>query len=523
MASLRSRLTAAVMVPLLALAVTFGGITCWMIQSSGANTSDRILVGSVRLLSRAADAGDAVRDELLPLAVHLLQRRSAPVTHYSIWDGGRLLAGERGLVPPPQYDTRTGKTALRLPAASFPRTYRNTRLTGGYVDPRDAEGVIQPAYLRDGTLGGKPVRIATEIRRLHRNGRPVVIQVADFVDDRDAFQQTYFLRVLGAGVLIAMTAVLLFYWAITWGLRPFASLTGQIETARREPPPHFRLALEEDAPREARLLSDSFNALLARTERAVDSLRQFTANASHQMRTPLAIVRVHLDVLERYGPASPRGSAALDDIGNAVASLERLLLQLIALARTEEQGIPADASFDLAAVASDLVAARVVQPGLDAMDIGFEAEDDDPVPALGHPVLAAEMIGNLFDNAVRYNRPGGAVTVRVLRRDGIARIEVEDDGPGIAAEDRERVFERFYRARAEASPPGSGLGLSIVRALAERMGAQVRLDAGAGGRGVLAAIDFAAPPQADDVPDHLDGHASARIADAHEIKLVTAC
>jgi len=226
MSSLRSRLTAAVMVPLLALAVTFGGITCWMIQRSGAMTSDRILVGSVRVLSRAVDAQDAVRDKLLPLAVHLLQRRSAPVTHYSIWDGSRLIAGERRLAPPPQYDMRSGAIAARFPAASFPRTYRNTRLMGGYVDPRDAEGVLQPAYLRDGLLGGKPVRIATEIRRLHRNGRPVVIQVADFVDDRIAYQQTYFLRVVGAGVLIAMIAVLLFYWAITWGLRPFASLTG---------------------------------------------------------------------------------------------------------------------------------------------------------------------------------------------------------------------------------------------------------------------------------------------------------
>ncbi|WP_103097932.1 sensor histidine kinase [Novosphingobium guangzhouense] len=510
MASLRSRLTAAVMVPLLALAVTFGGITCWMVQRSGATTSDRILIGSVRLLSRAADAGDDVRGHLLPLAVHLLQRRSAPVTHYSIWDGGTLIAGERDLVPPPQYDARTGRTTQRLPAASFPRTFRNTPLTGGYVDPHDAEGVIQPGYLRDGTLRGKPVRIATEIRRLHRNGRDVVVQVADFVDDRWAYQQTYFLRVLGAGVLIAMTAVLLFYWAITWGLAPFASLTGQIETARREPPPQFRLALEEDAPREARLLAGSFNALLARTERAVDSLKQFTANASHQMRTPLAVVRVHLDVLERYGPASARGAAALDDIGNAVLSLERLLLQLIALARTEELGIAEDAAFDLAAVAADLVATRIDQPGTETLDIGFEAPEDGPLFARGHPVLAAEMIGNLFDNAVRYNRPGGTVTVRVLHRSGHPRIEVEDDGPGIPAQDRERVFERFYRARP-SGPSGSGLGLSIVRALAERMGAEVRLEPGPTGRGVLAAIDFAARPMIEDEPE------------AQQFALATAC
>lgn len=500
MASLRSRLTAAVMVPLLALAVTFGGITCWMIERSGALTSDRILVGSVRVLSRAVDAGEGVRADLLPLAVHLLQRRSAPVTLYSIWDGERLVAGTRGLVPPSHYEARTGRWITRVPAASFPRTFRNTHLTAGYVDTRDAQGVVQPAYLRDAMLGDKPVRVATEVRRLRRNGHAVVVQVADFTDDRAAYLQTYFLRVVGAGVLIAMMAVVLFYGAITWGLRPFASLTGQIETARREPPPQFRLKLAEDAPREALLLAGSFNALLARTERAVDSLRQFTANASHQMRTPLAVVRVHLDVLERYGAQSPRGAMALADIGHAVASLERLLLQLIALARTEEQGIAPDSRFDLAALAADLLATRAVSmPEDGATDLGFEGEG--PVWAFGHGLLAAEMIGNLLDNAIRYGRQGGVVTLRVRACEGIARIEVEDDGPGIAPDERERVFDRFYRGRVDggARPSGSGLGLSIVRALGERMGAQVVLSSGAGGRGLLATVDFrAAEPLADE-------------------------
>lgn len=490
MASLRSRLTVAVMVPLLGLAITFGGITCWMIAQSTATTSDRILIGSVRLISRAVDARDELRDELMPLAVHLLQRRSAPITHYSIWEGNRLVAGDPLLAPPGHYDPHSGRLAQRFAAASFPRTYRNTPLIAGYVDPADAIGVLQPAYLRDGTLRGKPVRVATEIRQLQRNGHVVVVQVADYVDDRRAYMETYFLRVLGAGVLIAMTAVLLFYWAITWGLRPFVSLTGQIETARRDPPPTFRLALEERAPREALLLAGSFNALLARTERALDSLRHFTANASHQMRTPLAIVRVHLDVLERYGAASERGAAALEDIANAVTSLERLLLQLITLARTEEQVIAADAHFDLGSVAGDLIAARLEQPGLESLDVGFELAHEGPLLALGHPILAGEMIANLFDNAVRYNRPGGRVTVRVLSHAGAPRIEVEDEGPGIAPGERERVFERFYRVRAESTPPGSGLGLSIVRALAERMGASVRLEAGAGGRGTCAIIVF---------------------------------
>lgn len=506
--SLRSRLTAAVMVPLIALVATFGGITCWMVYVSHSTTSDRILIGSVRLLSRAVDADDSIREELFPMAVHLLQRRSAPVTYYSVYDGSRLITGVAGLRPPADYAPNDVLANRRHPAARFPRTSREPTLVRGYVDPQDADGVIQPAYLRDGTLDGKPVRIATEIRVLHRHRHPIVIQVADFIQDRQRDEQIYFLRVFSAGLLILMIALLLFYGAITWGLRPFASLTGQIEAARRAPALHFRLMLEENAPKEAWLLTRAFNELMARTERAITSLRQFTANASHQMRTPLAIIRVHLDVLNRYGANSPRGHDALSDIGDAVASLERLLLQLIALARTEEQIIEPDASFDLAELAGSAIADRITQITASHIDICLEKATERPVMARGHPALASEMIGNLIDNAVHYNRTGGSVAVRVIALGDIARIEIEDDGPGIAPADRERVWERFYRASGSDATTGSGLGLPIVRALAERMSARVWLEEAGSGHGVLAIIEFpagsAAPAAA------IAGHSAAR-------------
>lgn len=491
MKSLRARLTAAVMMPLLALAVTFGGITCWMIRRTTAIASDRTLVSSVTMISRAIDASNSDRDALLPLAVHLLQSRSSPESHYSVYDGDRLLAGTAWLLPPDDYDPRPGAKMPRHAPASFPRTYRDPPLVRGYVDARDAVGVIQPAYLRDTVVKGRPVRIATEIRLLHRLGRPVAVQVADFLDDREAYEQTFFLRVLGAGILISMTAVLLFYGAITWGLRPFASLTAQIDAARRRPVPHLRLTLADDIPREAQLLITAFNDLMARTERATASLREFTANASHQLRTPLAIVRVHVDVLRRYGPASPQGATALADIGAAVDSLERLLAQLIALARMDERGGEPDRmqTFDLTGVAANIVASRVTHADASRMDIGFEAHGG-PVMALGDEMLAAEMIGNLLDNAIRYNRADGMATVRALWRDALPVVEIEDDGPGIAPADLDKVWERFYRAPGADAPPGSGLGLPIVRALGERMGAQVTLAAGKGGRGVKAVIVF---------------------------------
>lgn len=496
MTSLRARLTAAVMMPLLALAITFGGITCWMIHRTLSTASDRTLVGSVTMISRAINADTSARHQLLPLAIHLLQNQMTPVSHYSVYEGDHLIAGTRWLVPPSDYNPAPGAKMPRHAPASFPRSYRDTQLVSGYVDARDAEGVIQAAYLRDAVLKGRSVRIATEIRTLPGFTRPVVVQVADFLDDRQAYEQTYFLRVAGAGILIAMTAVLLFYGAITWGLGPFASLTRQIGAARRLSTSHLRLTLEEDAPREARLLASAFNELMARTERALSSLREFTSNASHQLRTPLAIVRVHVDVLGRYGPSTPQGATALKDIGAAVDSLERLLGQLISLARMDEQGHDAGAleAFDLTAVTVSIVASRVTHPDASAMDIGFEA-DAATIMALGDKMLATEMISNLLDNAIRYNRADGTVTVRVLTREDMPVVEIEDDGPGIAPADREKVWERFYRAPGTAAPSGSGLGLPIVRALGERMGAQVALDEGSGGTGVKATIVFRRPQE----------------------------
>lgn len=518
MKSLRARLTAAVMMPLLALAATFGGITCWMIHRTFSTTADRILVGSTTTVSRAIVADAADRERMLPFAIALLRSRNTPHPVYSVFDGNTLLAGTPALRPPADYLI----TDYNLPAkaraplhepARFPRDYRDTVLVNGYVDAADAKGVIQPTYLRDGTLDGRPVRIAAEIRRVPGLDRPVVIQAADFLDDRDAYELTYYLRVAGAGVLVAMIALLLFYGAITWGLRPFASLTAQIDDARRRPVPSVRVTLSEQEPLEARMLANAFNDLMARTERATLSLRQFTSNASHQLRTPLAIMRVHADVLSRYGPDSQQGATALADIVAAVESLDRLLTQLISLARMDEQTGPTQAlePFDLTASAVDLVATRVTHPDAASMDVGFEAPET-PIIARGDPMLASEIVGNLLDNAIRYNRHDGSVTVRVLERSGFPVIEVEDDGPGIPETEREKVWERFYRApwsalSGQGGKSGSGLGLPIVRALGERIGATITLEEGENGRGVRAIVTFLpvqAPPEDEETESNFD-------------------
>lgn len=487
--SLRARLTGAVMMPLVALVVIFGGIACWVIAKTINVTSDRALIGSVRALSVALDAEQDMRPRLVPLAIHLLQRHSQPDTAYSVYLGDQLISGRPALKPPADY-AADDRTVDRHPPAPLTDSYRKTKLYRGYLDPDDAKTVIQAAYLRSGRLDGRAARIATEIRLIKGDRRPVVIQVADYVDDRNAYIFSQSLQVIGGGTLILLIAVLLFYQAITWGLKPFSNLTEQVEAALKNPPAHFRLTRSPDTPREAVSFILAFNGLMERMEKATDSLRQFTTNASHQMRTPLAIARIHLDLLDRFGPDSPQGKTALEDISHAVESLERLLQQLISLARTDEQAIDPTMSFDLAATATTVLGERIGHLSEFDIDIIYEQDEEGAIAVKGHPALAAELISNLIDNAIRYNRPGGSVLVRLGRHAGRGRIEIEDDGPGIPEEYREKVWERFERGAAGNDQVGSGLGLSIVRSLADRMDARVSLSNGANGRGLCATVEF---------------------------------
>lgn len=208
------------------------------------------------------------------------------------------------------------------------------------------------------------------------------------------------------------------------------------------------------------------------------AVRRFTADASHQMRTPLAVLRMHLELVRRHGAAGTEGHAALDDIERAARRLERLLSQLIALARAEEvpaEGVLPTMAMDLAEVTAAVVAEQVPRAIMRGMDVVFE-KPDGFVLILGHPILVGEIVSNLLENAVRYNRADGTVIVRVVCDTAGARVEIEDEGPGIPLAERAMAFERFCRVPRNGGPEGSGLGLAIVRALADRLGAAVTLD-----------------------------------------------
>jgi signal transduction histidine kinase len=227
-------------------------------------------------------------------------------------------------------------------------------------------------------------------------------------------------------------------------------------------------------------------------ERLQQAMNRFTADASHQMRTPLTILRTHISVLGGLIPANSDAYSSFRDIQEAADRLQRLLIQLLKLARADGgQALDPDSgTIDLREVIQEIAASHVPQ-GLEAgIDLHFEAEQR-PFPAHANPIMIHEIFSNLIDNAIRYNDQGGSVVIRLFDEDGKHVVEVEDDGPGIPDAEKEKVFTRFYRLNRDQSRVGSGLGLAIVQSLAATLNAEISMSAAANSRGLRVRIAWA--------------------------------
>jgi two-component system sensor histidine kinase TctE len=372
-------------------------------------------------------------------------------------------------------------------------TYAGELVTGYKDLPRADPSRLRPGATEhwDALYRGVPIRIAAQARRVYGKPEPVLVEVAETTNARRALERRLLLGLAGLEAGLIGLMALLAWHAVGRGLEPLAALSRDIDAQAVRGAAKLRPLDLTAVPSETLAPAVAFNSMIERLDRAIGLVRRFTADASHQMRTPLAILRTHLDLVRRHGSDTPEGCAALADIDGAIRRLERLLAQLLALARADEDmelGSLSETA-DLAQVAAEVLSERVPQALEKDIEVQFE-RPDDPVPIKGSALLISEIAANLIDNAIRYNGRGGTLAVRVLADRHHARIEIEDSGPGIPAAERARVFERFYRIPRKGAPEGSGLGLAIVRALADRLGAEIKLSDRAQGPGLIATVEF---------------------------------
>jgi len=238
-------------------------------------------------------------------------------------------------------------------------------------------------------------------------------------------------------------------------------------------------------------LIEAINAHTERQRQLAEAQVRFVANASHQLKTPLTVLRAQVgEALQQNDVEAMRAIVARMD--GATEATGRLVGQLLALARSEPGRQLDEHDLDLAELAQQATFEQVSAARAKDIDLGFEGAG--PLPLRGEPLLLRELVTNLVHNAVTYTPAGGHVTVSVGSHKGRALLRVVDDGPGIPATERERVFERFQRLEGGGAA-GSGLGLAIVKEICARHGAEVLLaDPPHGGPGLCVEVRFAARP-----------------------------
>ncbi len=335
---------------------------------------------------------------------------------------------------------------------------------------------------RNASMQGTPVRIAYTYVSLRpagpaaanpASGRNALVQVAETLDKRAQLANEIIKGVILPQFIILPIVLALVWFALARGLSPLAQLQERIRARR---PDDLSPIDSRQVPEEISPLVGSLNDMLGRLSQTIAMQKRFIADAAHQMKTPLAGMRMQSELaLRQVDPDEIHRS--LEQLAKSSESATRLVNQLLALARAENQphaGAPLVPT-DLAALARDTVRDWVQASFVYEIDLGYEPPDDGDVTIAANALMLRELLSNLIDNALRYTPPGGSVTVRVRRSAlGTALLEVEDTGPGIALSERLRVFERFYRILGSATT-GSGLGLAIVREIAQQHGAEVEI------------------------------------------------
>jgi two-component system OmpR family sensor kinase len=313
------------------------------------------------------------------------------------------------------------------------------------------------------------------------------VQVAQDLAVRRAMAGSLALRTLGPIAVMMPILMLVVWWVVSGSLKPVARVRSQVASRQAD---DLSPVSESGLPDEVRPLVQELNLLFGRVKTAFETQRNFVADAAHELRTPLAALKLQVQSLERATNEEAR-TVAIGRLSAGIERATRLVEQLLVLARQEASvdGGPGRMPVELDELARRTVADLAPVAQARGVDLGLH--EAQPACVAGQPEALHILLRNLVDNAIKYTPSGGTVDISVRRSDGAVRLSVEDSGPGIAPEERERVFDRFYRI-AGSDAAGSGLGLAIIRSIAQRHGAQLALGQSERLGGLEATVSFPA-------------------------------
>jgi two-component system sensor histidine kinase TctE len=378
-----------------------------------------------------------------------LRADDADTVYYQVLGpNGEFLGGERNLPLPPEEE----------------------KIATGEVRMRDAE------------FQGTQLKVAYMWVRLEAPPmRPALVQVAETMDKRSVLATEIVKGVMLPQFVVLPLAVLLVWLALVQAIKPLNRLEERIRA--RDPDDLSPLDVEA-VPLEVVPLVSSVNDLLMRLKDSIATQKRFLADAAHQLKTPLAGLRMQADLAQREGGSAEDLKLSLRQIGRSSIRATHTVNQLLALARAESSGsVLSHQPCDFARLTMDVIRDCVPRAMDKHIDVGYEGVQpgSDGVMVSGNATLLKEMIRNLVDNAINYTPSNaekpGVITARVLI-DPFSRVlvlQVEDSGPGIAASERELVFQPFYRALGNEAD-GSGLGLPIVLEIARQHNATVTVE-----------------------------------------------
>jgi signal transduction histidine kinase len=316
------------------------------------------------------------------------------------------------------------------------------------------------------------------------NSQHLQIQVGEPASHRKEISGRFAYKLLLFALLILPLMAACIWWAVN---RVFRALQESANQVSQRTPSDLQEVSLAGAPSEVHPLLHAINRLFERVSRTLEHEQRFTADAAHELRTPLAAIKTNLQVIQRARNDAERAEF-IAGLGISVDRATRLVEQLMTLARLDPQYEPNHAlqKMDLSALLADRLPALRAQA--DKQQLQFDAMLE-AAPCLVHQASFLILLRNLIDNAMRYTPPGGRVHLSCRVEQQQVCLSIADSGPGIPVDMRTRVFDRFFRL-SDAGKSGSGLGLSIVKRIADTHRATVELDAGLDGAGLAVRIGF---------------------------------